>query len=134
MMTALLLEKFDRRRDGPRLLVGARGQEGIEDVGDRYDSGDAGNGFTVQTVRIAAAVPAFMVSQGDHPRGLHQLGRMIADYLRPDHRMLFHDLPFFLRELAGLEQDSIGYPELADVVHRRGLQNQIAFGLTHALT
>ena len=47
------------------------------------------------------------------------------DHLRADQGVRFHDLEFFLGQLAGLVQDLLIDTDLADVVQGRGQRNQI---------
>lgn len=72
-----------------------------------------------------------MVAQSDRARCLHQLRGVVTHDLGANLGMLLHDLPLVGRELARLEQDAVRDAELADVVHRRGLQHQVAFALAH---
>mmetsp|Transcript_10422 Transcript_10422/g.42406 ORF Transcript_10422/g.42406 Transcript_10422/m.42406 type:complete len:382 (-) Transcript_10422:962-2107(-) len=46
--------------------------------------------------------------------------------------VLLHHLEFVRRELAGLEQDVVGDADLADVVQRRGMQQQVQFVVRQA--
>ena len=52
------------------------------------------------------------------------------EHLGPVHGMLFHDVKFFFRELAGLIQNLVGNCDFSDVVHRGGRGNHadIFFG------
>ena len=46
--------------------------------------------------------------------------------------VLAHHRPLLRRQLAGLEQDVVRRADLADVVHRRGLQQQFLFLRRHS--
>ena len=71
-----------------------------------------------QPVGIAAAVPA-LVLVADDPRDRAHAGDRAQDPLA-DHGVLAHDLPLARVERAGLVEDLVGDPDLADVVKERG--------------
>jgi hypothetical protein len=64
-----------------------------------------------------------VVGQGDDAGGFKQFVFMLADDFGTHDRVLVHDLPFLGIELARLEQDGIGDADLADVVHRRRVED-----------
>ena len=70
-----------------------------------------------------------MVRQGDLARHAHQVGLVAIQQSGTDGGVGFHDGPFVGLELARLEQDGVGDTDLADVVHRAGIQDQVTLCL-----
>ncbi len=56
---------------------------------------------------------------------------MLADDLRAHFRVLLHDAPFIVGQAPGLEQDVVRDADLADVVHGRGVQQQLGGLFAH---
>src|ERR1035437_1108653 len=101
----------------PRLLVGPLGEKGVIHVHHSADAPHERNLLALPTGRVAAAVPVLVMAAGDALRHLHEgVGRPGED-LRTESRVRLDGLPLLGVELTGLQQDPIGYADLADVVH-----------------
>ena len=94
-------DDFAGRFDGHRLLVDAGGDQGIEYVGERHEPRGEGDGLAGEAVRVAAAVPFFVVPMGDFlgqaekfdRSGGFPLGHFDGFAAQP--RVGAHDRPFF---------------------------------------
>ena len=65
-----------------------------------------------------------------HPQGF--LGA--HDRIKADGGVCLHDLEFSCSQRAWLEQNMVGNADLADVVQRRRLEQEINVGIAHHLT
>ena len=70
-----------------------------------------------------------MVRAGDDLAHLHDRRAAAGEHLGADDRVGLHELPLVGLERALLEQDAIGDGDLADVVHRRRVQQQLDVGV-----
>ena len=79
------------------------------------------NLFALEPVRIAGAVPLFVMAAHDRR---HRIGELHAlQNLGAHHRVDLHLLELFRRQAPGLGDDVLGHRQLADVVQqRRGSQ------------
>ena len=126
-----------------RGLVAAHACQRVVHIGNRNDLRRNRDRLAGQTVRIAAAVIALVVPARDLIRGLEQRllirERQAVQDIRADRRVRLHDLEFFLCQLAGLVDDLIRNADLADIVQRGRIGDQlnillrqrIAVGLLH---
>ncbi len=106
-----------------RLLVDPFGGQGVIHVRQGHDPGRQGNRIAHQAEGIAAAVPAFVMGQGDLAGDLQEivLAQVVFDgqqAVAADERVFLDDGPFPVVETAGLEQHRIRNAHLADVVQR----------------
>ena len=113
---------FDQRYravDGQWLLVKARHRQRFEGIDQRHHAARPRDVFALERLGIAVAVPAFVVGERE------QRVLVDADDFSADFGVLFHLLPFGRGEAAAFVQHLGGHAELADVVQRRGLHDQI---------
>src|SRR6185437_10720652 len=96
------------------LAVRAVGGDGIECVGDGEDARAERNLLAAQSAGIPGAVPGFLMGVDDL-RGLAQEGDF-ADHLIAALAVGTHDLALLRREFAGLEEDTVGNGDLADIM------------------
>ena len=116
---------LDRHR-GPVDTV--RGQ-GVEDVGDDGDAAFERNVGSGEMVRVAGPVVVFVVGQSDRRGQFEQVGAGSREEVVAVLAVAFDEVSFRGREPAGLEEDVVGYGDLAEVVHRGGGPNEgAAFG------
>src|SRR5437870_12012895 len=92
----------------PRRPVRPLVSQCVEEVGDRYDPCLQGNALARYAVRIARAVPPFVMTTCDALREPDELGASLRKHSRPNHRVHFHQLEFLAGERPRLEQDAIG--------------------------
>ena len=125
-----LLKQRERRFGSHRLVVRPVGRERVVVVDDRQDARAERNLFALQSLRIALAVPAFVVAEDERRHRVRE-GHGTDD-LRADLRMDADLLELLLRQRAGLRQDVFGHGELADVVEQRRRLDALDFGVGHA--
>lgn len=77
---------------------------------------------------VAAAIVFFVVAEGDSTGHLEQLRVMFAEDFGPHQDVLLHHRPLVGIQGAGFEQDGIRCSDLADVMHRRGVEQLIGMG------
>ncbi|MPN13026.1 hypothetical protein SDC9_160346 [bioreactor metagenome] len=133
MAAGLLLHQAQRSVEREGGLVRTERDQRVEDVGDGDDASFERNIGAAQAVRVAAAVPLLVVAESNDAGGFEQFVVVLADDLGTHHRVLVHDLPFFGVELAGFEQDGVGDADLADVVHRRRVEDDVGRFFPHAV-
>ena len=126
------LDQRDRVLDGPGLLVGAHRRQRVEHVGDRRDAAHQRDLFALEAPVIAGAVPLLVMGQGDEPRHRQEAVAVLADDLAAERHVLAHDLDFVVVQLPGLEQHVVADADLADVVHGRGVEQEVHVLLVHA--
>ena len=120
----------ERVVDRPRVLVGARRGQRVEHVADRADAADERDVLAGEAGRVAAAVPALVVGAGDDLAHLHERRARAGEQVGADRRVALHDLPLGVGERARLAEDRVGDRDLADVVHRaRVAQDLGLFGI-----
>ena len=103
-----------------RLAVRAVGDERVVGVAGQDDACRERDRLAGEAVGVAAAVPA-LVLVADGGRDVAEPRQRAQDALADD-RVLAHELPLVVVELAGLVQHVVGDADLADVVqHRDGL-------------
>src|ERR1700693_1059624 len=105
----------DRVFEAHRLPVGPVVRHRVERVHDREDACAEGNLSPLELARVAAAVPAFVVRGYDLERHSGQVGDAL-DHLLAEDRVASHLGELFGVERAGLAQDAVRDPDLADVV------------------
>jgi hypothetical protein len=101
-----------------RGLIGAVGGDGIEGIGHGDDARHQRNLIGCKAVGVAGAVEAF-VMQFDAGQHFFQLGDGTHD-VGAFHRVLLHEVEFFVGELAGLFEDAVIHPDFSHVVQQRG--------------
>jgi hypothetical protein len=101
------------------LLVGARGGDHVEHVGDRDDAAGEWNLLAADPAWIALAVPPLMVV-ADRLDPLAEPLAQRRDQRLAEERMPLELLPLLVARLAGLVEDPGADLELADVVQQRG--------------
>ena len=107
-----------RRDRVARVLVGARGGDDVEDVGDRDDAPGQRDVLTRAAVRVALAVPALVVV-GDRVRPLSQPRAQRLGHARAELGVAADQPPLLVRRLPRFVEHLRGYLELADVVQQR---------------
>ena len=119
-LAGFLLEQRQRRLVLHRPVIGTVGGERVEVVDHREDARAERDLVALQPLRIALAVPAFVVAEDERR---HRVGeRHRADDLGADLRVDADLLELLLGERSRLRQDVLGHRQLADVVEqRRGL-------------
>jgi hypothetical protein len=90
---------------------------GVEAIDDGEDAGRARNLFPFERVRVAEAVPAFVVVANDWDDRIREVD--LFENLRADGRVNLHPLELGRGEFARLVQDVIGHGQLAHVVQQR---------------
>src|SRR3954452_4546697 len=129
---AAALDLGKRLGDRPRALVGALRDQRVEHVADGCDPPHQRDLLAGEPVRIAAPVPALVVGQRDRLRHLDQRRPRPREYVRADRRVGLHLLPLAGVETAGLLEDAIRDPDLADVVHGARVPKEVGLALVHA--
>src|SRR5437868_3400228 len=104
-----------------RTLVGER----VEEVGKRDDARLHGDALARDAIRIPGAVPPLVMAASNALREPNELRSSLGKHPRADHRMLLHDLEFFRRQRAGLEQNAVRNSNLADIMQWGGAPNQL---------
>src|SRR4029077_7815000 len=102
-----------------RRAVELRRGHRLEAAAHRHHATRPGNRLALQALRVAAAVPVFVVGERELARELEQRVVVFADDLRAERRVALDALPIGCRELRVLAQDLRRHAELADVVDRR---------------
>ena len=125
-----LLQQRERRFRRHRLVIRTIGRQRVVVVDDREDARPERNLFALQPLRIALAVPAFVVAEDQRRHRIRE--RHGADDLGADLRMDADLLELFLRQRAGLRQDVLRHGELADVVQQRRGLDALDLGVGHA--
>ena len=111
-------------------LVHSLADQRIVDVGDGHQARRQGDTFAAQAKRIPAAIPFFLVGEGDllgkaqEACGDAEQGLRLGDGVPAKGGVGLHDLELGGGELAGLEEDAVGNADLADVVQWRRLVHQ----------
>ena len=113
----LVLHQPDRALMVERLVIGPLGRHRVEVVDDGEDAGTERNLIAPQPLRVAFAVPPFVVAQDQRCDRIWEghRGDDFCSHLRMNPNLL----ELFLRERSGLGQDVLGHGELADVVQQR---------------
>ena len=105
------------------VLVAAFARKSVVHVGDGDDLCGYWDLVALEPVRVASAIPAFVVPTANFVGVFHQ--RFIfpdwdrVEHLRAVYRVPLHDVELFGREFAWLVQDLVGNRNLSDIVHRR---------------
>ena len=94
MQAALLFHQVDDFRQGPGRSIAALASKGIEDVGHGGEPSIDMNILAALAVRIAAAVPLFVMVPGDDGSGLKDAPFRRFQHILSQLRVGFHDLPF----------------------------------------
>jgi hypothetical protein len=95
--------------------------EGVEYVGDRDDARRERYGLGVDPARVAGAIPALVVTQGDLLGHLQQREVASGKHGRSDTRVGLHPLELLPRQPPAFEQNAVGDADLSDVVKGRSL-------------
>ena len=106
--------------------VDAVGGEGIEYVRDRHDAALDRNVLGGEAARIAVAVPALVVGEGDRGTHVEDRGGGAAQQAVALLGVGLYDRALLGGQRAGLEQDRVGDRHLADVVQGRGVADASA--------
>ena len=85
-----------------------------------------------QCLRVAAAVPVLVVGQRDRARELHQLGARPGEDAGADRGVRLHRGPLVWVERTWLGEDVVGDADLADVVERARVAQQLGLRRRHA--
>ncbi len=85
-----------------------------------------------EATRVSAAIKFLVVGVGDFCRHFEQVRAVGVEHLVANDGVQLHHRKFFGRELAGFEQNHVGRADLANVVHRGGLQQQVLLILGQA--
>jgi hypothetical protein len=107
---------------GKRLLVGARGDQRVKDIGQRHQASRDRDRVTGQSVRIPGTIPLFVMGKGDLLGHAQEGDRLFGflfglfERLEAEAAVGFHDRILVCRQLAGFEQDVVRNTHLADVV------------------
>src|SRR5438105_10018736 len=104
--------------------VAPLGDHGVEGVDQGKDTNRQRNAITTQAVRIAFAVPALVVMEDAGEAGL-QKGQAL-EHLVADPRMGPHVGALLRAQRAGLAQDAVLDPDLADVVQEGSPAKRLA--------
>ena len=122
---------------GETVFVAAACDQRVEGILNGHDPGGERNFFTLEALRIAFSVPAFVMIQGQ-VTGLFQIiGGVVADHadgavddLGAAQSMALHLGEFLIREFPGFVQQRIRNLNLSDVVERCAVFHfkQIAVG------
>jgi len=112
-------DMFQNFLDWPRILVWSLHAERIEYICQGNNACRLWNGIPLQSVRISAAIPFFVMTQRHFGGQLKYLGIAFAQNVVAELRMLFHDHPLVVGQWPGLAQNGMRYAQLAGVVHRR---------------
>ncbi len=116
----LVAELFDRALGAERLVVRPVGRHRVVVVADRQDARADRNIVTGEPVRIAFAVPPFVVAHDERRDRIRE--RHGRDDLGADLRVHPDFLELFLRERPSLREDVLRHGELPDILQqRRGL-------------
>lgn len=106
------------------------GIERVEAVDGSQDAGADGDLLALEILRIARAIPAFVMGADD---GGYRVGEAGAfDDLGSDDGMDFQAVVFFRGEAAGLGDDVIRHGEFADVVENGGNAQGLEFVVAEA--
>ena len=126
---------FDGASVGKCGLVGSFAAEGIINVGEIRQAGGRRDIVAGQAVRVAGAVPAFVVVANHRP-GHSEIGQPFAEFAADrlhnraaDNGMRFHHPPFLGRKLGRLQKNCVGQRQLANVVDRDALVQPAAEGV-----
>ena len=111
----LPVHRFQRPLVRVGLLVRAAHAQRVIDVGECDDARAERDEILAEPVRVAAAVPALVVAQGD--LGGHRVG-VGAEDVGAVGGVLLHHVPLPRLEGPGLVQDVVGGADLAHVVQR----------------
>src|SRR5688500_3035418 len=117
----LALRALDRQRIAEALGAGHR----LEAVDDGHRPPGPGNRLALEALRVARAVPALVVREGQLPRELEQRVAVLAEALGAELGMALHALPARRGELCLLAQDLGGHAQLADIAQRRGPEHHL---------
>src|SRR5215471_380515 len=97
-----------------RRLVRALRAERVVDVDDRHEAGQQWDLFSTDSIGVPLPVPAFVVVPDDGPDQTKRPHR--DDQAIAGGRVLLHQPPLLGAERASLEEDAVGYRNLAEVV------------------
>ena len=86
-VAAVFANVGDRFVVGPRRLVRPLGNQRVEHVGKRDDARVQRDFFAAQSIRVTAAIPAFVMAQGHLRTELDELALAVAQYFESDMRM-----------------------------------------------
>ena len=114
MPIRIILDDGQRLGKRHRFLVGPFRGQGVENIDDREYPGDTGNRVAAQPIGITRSVEALVVMANGQRRAFQPW--VIRDDLDAEQGMGFHDLKLIVRQLTGLEQDTVGNADLAHIV------------------
>ena len=125
-------QKLRRLLDRPRLLVRTLRRQRVENVGHRDNSPEQRNRLASKAVGIAGTVEFLMMRHRNRRRRLQDRRIAALEQLETDRRVRLHRPELFRRQRARFQQDLVGNADLADIVHRCGVQNQFLLRLQKA--
>jgi len=112
----------------PGRLVGALAREGVEHVDHSDQPPCQGDRVPGQTLRVAGAVPAFVVGEGDLLGETQELGLPAGQDVCAGSRVTLDGVELGGCQRTGLEQHGVGDADLADVVQRGRFAEQAGLG------
>ena len=104
----------------------------LERIDDRHHASGPRDLVALQAPRVAAAIPVFVVRERERARELEQRILVLADDLGADRRVPLELLALRPGQRALVAQQLGGHGQLADVVHRRRLCQELGGHLARA--
>src|SRR3990172_7894354 len=101
-LPALLDNQLQRLLDRDLILIRSLGRQGVEDIRHGANPPTQRDPLAPQCSRVARAIPALVMGQGDQLASLQQRRRRSAQHFRADRPMALYQLPLVNSELAGL--------------------------------
>ncbi len=114
MSPCLRFNMFDHFFCAPACAVRSVGAERVPHICEGEDARGKRNVFAFQPSGITRAVPSFVMAVRDNQRRLQVVD--LREHLIGIGGMSAHDHPFFIGQFSILEQNAVGYAQLADVV------------------
>src|ERR1051326_6103745 len=114
MFAPMVAHQIDGMIEGERRFVHPGSGKGIECIRDRSDAAFYRDRFTLQLSWISAAVPPFMMCEGDGGGHVQDLRVGAGEDAVTDFGMLRDHVKFVLGKFPRLEQHMIRCPDLSD--------------------
>src|SRR5207248_7112134 len=111
----------------PGGLVGTGAGQRVKNIEDMYDACAQGNTLADEAIRVAATVKALVMMTDYRQRRAQALNA--SAHKLPEHRVRFHNQPFFTRQSGTLVEDELGYCDLADIVDDAAQPQSLNFAL-----
>ena len=114
---------------GDGFFIHAVCRERIVAVRDGHHLCADGDAVPFQAIRITISIPSLVMIAAD-PVGIFKILLIpqtvqVCEKLAAFHRMGLHDFEFFICQLPGLVENTVGNGNLTDVVQGRGLHNEL---------